>query len=188
MPERPEYKFLLQLKSGDKRGLEYVYSQYYGRIYAFCHRFFRQSQLTEEATADVFIKLWQRREQIDPALNILAFLFKIAKDISLNYLKKVARDDRLKSEYALRYLIDNAKSGEQQLIAQEELEIYLNMIDRLPPKRKAIFKMRYEESMDYQSIADRMNISPNTVKVQLIKARQYLKLQVLNREQKSSLT
>ncbi|MEL6844350.1 MAG: RNA polymerase sigma-70 factor, partial [Bacteroidota bacterium] len=163
------------------------YSQYHGRIYAFCYRFFRQTELSEEATADVFIKLWEKRETIDPSLNILPFLFKIAKDISLNYLKQVARNEKLKQAYVQRYLQEMTPNTEKQLIRHEEIQHYLQIVEHLPPKRKEIFKMRYIQEMDYQSIADRLNLSPNTVKVQLVKARKFLKLRLLEHESKASL-
>ncbi|MEL6590518.1 MAG: sigma factor, partial [Bacteroidota bacterium] len=76
MLNKPEYTSLHLLKAGNKEGLEYLYSQYHGRIYAFCYRFFRQTELTEEATADVFIKLWEKRETIDPSLNKKGKMFK----------------------------------------------------------------------------------------------------------------
>ncbi|MEL6649565.1 MAG: sigma factor, partial [Bacteroidota bacterium] len=90
MLNKPEYTSLHLLKAGNKEGLEYLYSQYHGRIYAFCYRFFRQTELAEEATADVFVTLWKKRFLINPKIGIQALLYKIAKDTAFNYLKKIA--------------------------------------------------------------------------------------------------
>lgn len=55
--------------------------------------------MAEEATTDVFVKLWQKSEIIDSDHNILPLLYKITKDTVFNYLKKIARDNRLKQRF-----------------------------------------------------------------------------------------
>ena len=181
MSAQIEKNHLEKLKAGHRSGLRYIYNCYHKRIYFYCQNFLYQDTLAQEATADVFIKLWQKREIIDSSKTIAPFLFKLAKDIAYNYLKKIAADQSRLAGYLERYpLVERQEklSGEQSLISKEVLANYHQAVEMLPAKRKAIFKMRYEEELDYQSIAERLQISPNTVKVQLVRARKFLKDQL----------
>jgi len=152
-----------------------VYDRYHARIYYYNLRFLYQEELAEEATADVFIQLWKKRSMLNPEGIILPFLYKLAKDISINYLKKIASSERLKQEYIEHFLLFKEDTQEDKLIKLEEWENLISQIELLPPKRKEILKLRYQEGLDYKSIAQKLNISPHTVKVQLVKARKFLK-------------
>jgi RNA polymerase sigma-70 factor (ECF subfamily) len=170
-----EHIHLEGLQAGSKGSFEAIYQLHHQAIYFYCLKFLRQTELAEEATADVFVKLWKKRSIIDPAQSIAPFLYKLAKDIAYNYLRKIASDQRLRAEYLARYPLLNEQDGENIFIGKEDISLIQNLIEQLPPKRKAIFKLRYEEELDYESIARRLDISPNTVKVQLVKARKFLK-------------
>ena len=75
----------------------------------------------------------------------------------------------------INYPIINFKSGELLYIEQEKFSMLQKIIETLPPKRLAIFKLRYYEGLDNPTIAKQLKISINTVKVHLAKARLYLK-------------
>lgn len=170
-----EHIHLEGLKIGNKTSFRAIYQLHHESIYFYCLRFLIQDSLAEEATADVFIKLWQKREIIDTSHTVAPFLFKLAKDIAYNYLRKIASDNRLKVAYLENYPLMDICDGEQSLIEQESMRELDKWIAQLPPKRRAIFKLRYEEELDYHTIAKRLDISPHTVKVQLVKARKFLK-------------
>lgn len=173
-----EHTHLKRLQAGSTESFQQLYQWHHHKIYHYCLKFLVQPSLAEEATADVFIKLWEKRQLIDPAQRISPFLFKLAKDISYNYLRKIASDQRLQEAYLQHYPGREKRDGEQVLIEQEERERLLQLIDLLPPKRREIFRLRYEEELNYASIAKQLGISSNTVKVQLVKARKFLKHQL----------
>lgn len=131
--------------------------------------------MAQEATADVFIKFWQKRDIIDPHRPVEALLYKIARDTAYNYLKKIASSKRLKEEYIARYPVVEHRNAELIFLAKEQKGLLAEIIDTLPPKRQEIFKMHFYEGVDNQGIARRLRISPHTVKSQLVKARHYLR-------------
>ena len=169
------YHQLAALKNGDSDSFKMIYDQYHSLIYYYTLKFIQQETMAEEVTADVFITLWKRRTIIDPTLPIQAFLYKIAKDTAYNYLKKIASNVRLKQQYLENYPIVELKNGEVLFLEKEQLTLVNHVIETLPPKRLKVFKMRYYEGLDNNTIAERLGISINTVKVHLAKARLYLK-------------
>ncbi len=171
-----EYQLLKSLSKGDTKAFNLVFDLYYQVIYNFCIRFLKQSTLAEEATADVFITLWMRRDIINPSIGIKRFLYKVAKDTAYDYLKKVASNNQLKTRFLEKFSKrDNEYSIEYEYIEKERYVALESVINDLPPKRQTVFKLRYFEGMDNRTIAKQLNISPNTVKVHLVKARQYLR-------------
>lgn len=175
MPAEQEYRHLKALQRGNQESFHWLYDEYKEVIYYYCLKFIRIENIAEEATADVFITLWKKRLVIDPNRTIAPLLYKIAKDIAYNYLKRIASNERLKQIYLDRYPVIFTKNGESLFIEQERREEMHQIISTLPPTRKKIFKMRYYEGKDNQTIAELLNISPNTVKVHLTKARHHLK-------------
>ena len=173
--KKVKYQHLQSLKSGNRESFRLVYDQYHKQIYFYCLKFIRQNTLAEEATADVFITLWKRRHVIDPDAPFTPLLYKIAKDIAYNYLKKIASDDRLKQVFLHNFCEAHHKDGEALLIETEAMEAIHTVVEKLPPKRKEIFKLRYFEGMNNQAIAQQLNLSVNTVREQLARARQFLK-------------
>jgi len=177
------YHHLTALKKGDQESFKWVYYEYHSIIYYYSLKIIQLQAMAEEATADVFIKLWEKRAIIDPDQPIKALLYKIAKDTAYNYLKKIASNERLKQQYLACYPVIDLKDGELLFMEKEELAAVEQIIETLPPKRLAIFKMRYYEGKDNQAIAQQLEISINTVKVHLAKARLYLKQQLSLRQE-----
>ncbi len=170
-----EHIHLKQLKAGSESSFRILYDFYHPRIYHFCLRFLYQEELSKEATADVFIQLWKKRSIINDQDTVGPLLYKIAKDISFNYLKKIANSQRLKQEYIEYYLMAREDEEENDVLQKEAWNTLLSHIELLPPKRKEILNLRYKEGLDYKTIGQKLNISPNTVKVQLVRARKFLK-------------
>lgn len=174
MNSRISAEQLVRLKSGDRKAFEEIYYELHLAIYNYSYSYLRNSKICEETTADVFVTLWQKKNIIDPNSAIEAFLFKVARDKSLNHLKKIARDKQLKNEFLENYLTHNEKSVERQFIEQEDLSVIYASISKLPPKQQRVFKLRYLDGMSYKEIAERLNLSVNTVKAHLLQARRSL--------------
>lgn len=175
--------YLTLLKRGDSEGLSWVFERYKSPIMTFTTKFLKQPDLAEEATADVFIKIWEKRNIIDPSRGIKPLLYKIAKDITFNYLKKIASNERLKEKFLEFYQLADTNHGEKLYLKKEYTAQISNIVNDLPPQRRTIFKLKYFEGKNNQDIATQLNLSIHTVKSQLSKARFFVreKLQ-LNKE------
>ncbi len=170
------YQHIMELKRGNEDSFRWVYEFYHQQIYHYCLKIIRLEPLAEEATADVFVTIWKKRRILDPQKPFVPLLYKIAKDTTYNYLKKIAADKRLKESF-LKQADDASfnKSGEILFLEKESLLAVQQIVEALPQKRKEIFKMRYYDGLNNQSIAQQLNISVNTVREQLARARQYLR-------------
>jgi len=183
LDEKITYQSLVAFKNGDVESFKLIYNEYHSSIYYYALKFIQNESMAEEATADVFITLWKKRATINPSLPIQSLLYKVAKDIAYNYLKKIAANDRLKKEYINNYPAVDLQNGEVLLLNKEQLSQVEKVIETLPPKRLEVFKLRYYEGLDNNGIAQQLGISINTVKVHLAKSRIYLKQQIHNKQE-----
>jgi RNA polymerase sigma-70 factor (ECF subfamily) len=92
----------------------------------------------------------------------------------IDFLRKAAADSRLKQRIwnQLGQILNEA---EQHVAAKEYNQVIKDAIEQLPPQRKLIYQLHKEEGMNYQQIADELQISKHTVKNQLFSAVQSIR-------------
>lgn len=168
-----------RLVKGDEKAFKKVYDTYYDKLFFYCLQFVKSEELARELLQDVFVKFWSQRKNINPELSLNAYLYKITRNHTLDFLKKVAKDQQLKEELMLSVAL--AHSQEEDNLTYAEYHTLANQaIQKLPTQRKRIFQLSRQEGMSYEEIATTLGISKNTVKVQMLRAlkaiREYLQI------------
>lgn len=76
------------LQEGSLEAFDVLYYKFVGKVHNFILNVSGESALSEDITQEVFIKLWRRREELDPARNIESWLFVCARNLFLNELRR----------------------------------------------------------------------------------------------------
>jgi RNA polymerase sigma-70 factor (ECF subfamily) len=168
---------LERLKFGDESAFNELYTAYMQPAVRFCNSIVKDLEESENIVHDVFIKIWDRRETINPELNFTSYLFTIIRNRVFDFLKEVKRNDQIKEEYWQR--IEKAQQ-EDVSVQEERIQRIGEAVEDLSEKRKQIIKLNYQEGKSYEEIAAEMHISKNTVKNQLVKAKQIIREQLKN--------
>lgn len=128
----------------------------------------RSSPIAEELAADVMITLWRNRADLPGVRNIMVYSFVIAKNLSLNFLKKNS-NSRIVSLDDVDITLEADNTTPEQILISDELKNRLNQsIDALPPRCKMIFKLIREDGLSYKEVAEILDISVKTVDAQLV--------------------
>lgn len=140
--------------------------------FAFC--ILNSNEEAEEVSEDVMITLWNNRKTLPEINNIRAYAFVIAKNLSLNLLKKKSKNPTCSlDEVDMNFFFDN--SSPEQIIIDNELKNRLeNAIQSLPPKCQFVFKLAKEDNLSYKEISEILSISVKTVDAHLVAATQKL--------------
>lgn len=166
---------LEELRRGDNRAFEELYNSYQVPALRFCNSILKDTEESENVIQDVFIKIWNRRSTINPELNFTSYLFTIIKNRVFDHLKEVKKNEFLKEKFWEKVLEYKAIDNE---VLEERFAKVKDAVDGLSEKRKEIIKLNYEEGKSYEEIATQLNISKNTVKNQLVKAKQVIRQQL----------
>ena len=161
--------------TGDKESFVFLHRKYQSKIYHYCQRLVRNEAVAQEITSDVFIRLWAKRADILAGQSLSGLLFKITKDLSVSYLRKVARDAALRKAYIENYFESLTNPIEEQIFLKEGLQIANQAIENLPPKCRLVFRLRYFSGLSLQQIAEELDISINTVQNHLTKGTRTVK-------------
>ncbi|MCR6722260.1 MAG: sigma-70 family RNA polymerase sigma factor [Chitinophagaceae bacterium] len=116
----------------------------------------------------MFVKLWSNRRQLPEIENITVYLYVAVKNRSLNALSQKAHELTSAPFDFLETTVDDFASDPYELmITAEMLERMRQAVDTLPPRCKMIFKLIREDGLRYKEVADILNISVNTIDVQM---------------------
>lgn len=135
----------------------------------------RNDELIHDAIQEAYLKLWAKFEELDDHENYMPFLYFYARTYAL---KQITRD--LKRELLENNLFrdDELIQSDQQLEFREYHLHLSRVIERLPPKRREIYRLFREEGLSYKSIGEKLRISCKTVDSHLTKASKTIKQQI----------
>ncbi len=170
--EKPDKHLLEQFRNGDEKAFGLLYNHYRVPVIRFCVSLVKDEQEAENVYHDVFIKLWKKREAIKPDLNFTYYLFTAVRNQVFDYLKEVKRNEALKERFWEKMGTYQEEKEEEK---EEQLSRLESLVAALSPKRRQIIALNYTEGKSYEEIADDLSISKNTVKNQLVKAKQLLR-------------
>jgi RNA polymerase sigma-70 factor (family 1) len=170
-----ENLLISELKNHNERAFRKLYDSYYQDIYRYSLSILKSKDFAEENVQEVFLKVWLNRENLNVDKSFKSFIFTIARNQAFNFLSKASKDDLLKE--AIFY--ESQKSYEQGDYSLREMDckkLKKEAMDLLPPKRKQIFKMSRKKGMTYEEISQELGISVHTVKNQMGKALETLRI------------
>lgn len=158
--------FTLLIKQGNSQAFRKLFNDYHAKVYHYVLRFTRDEDDAEDLAQRVFIKVWENRKNLDPKRTIDAYIFTIAHHLACRHLKQKARHTlKLTSSE-----VAGLSSAEDPVYLNELAALTHRRISQLPEKRQIIFKMRYEEHLSEEDIAQALGLSVHTVRSQLVKA------------------
>jgi RNA polymerase sigma-70 factor, ECF subfamily len=183
--DRHEIKLIKKLRQGDEATYLYLFREYYIPLCIYARRYLGRKDLAEDIVSETFFNIWNRRFTLDIQSSLKSYLFQAVCKNSLNYLRKLKKEEMLE-DYMLRHSIDiNGLEGSGNYLPSDILflkdlnEKVKQGVDRLPPQQQTTFKLKRYEGKKNKEIAETMNISVKTVEMHLARAllslRTYLK-------------
>ena len=168
----PIESILKKVVEGDEKAFAQLYNKYRKPPLRFCTSILKDEDEAENMLHEVFIKIWERRAQINPERNFHSYLFTCLRNMAFDYLKEMDKNHQLRQQYLERmesYREDDREEEEKQLARLRQA------VNGLSEKRKRILLLSVHEGRSYQEIAEMLRISKNTVKNQLVKAKHLLR-------------
>ena len=155
-------------ESPDRPLYNYFFNKYYPKLIWFALIYVKQHSMAEEVVSDVMMNIFRKRKKLAESDNIEGYIFISVKNQSLKFLRKNKNKvylDNFENEADL--LLHSSSSPEYDYIHNEFKLILRSAIDKLPPKRKLVFRMIKEEGLKYQDVAKLLDLSIKTIETHM---------------------
>ena len=169
-------EFVIRLKRGDKQAFQELYSGFAPKIFRFALNWLKNRADAEELLQEVFLKLWEKKEYLDPDQNIRSYIFKIAVNTIYDFVRK-KNLERAFSDYTKNNFSDFNEKTWHEVIWNDMVAKLNHLVSVLPEQQRKIFRMSREDGLSNDQIAEKLNLSKRTVENQLYRAMLYLKKQ-----------
>ena len=165
MIRRPDNELVKQLAAGDEEAFCELYACYWKKLCNFCSRFLESYDLAENYAQDIFMKIWENRELLDQEKSFSSYLYTIARNKVLNYLRHVARSETLSRKYIQTYSDSPEYEPEcgEELLEKDYFALLRQAILRLSPRQRQVFCMSRNGNMTHKEIAERLGLSVYTI-------------------------
>ena len=160
---------LQQIKEDNQLALKSIFNSYYNSVYSSVFRIIQESNLAEDLTQEVFIRLWEKRKSIEIHGELGPYLRRMAVNEALCHIrknKKFAITDQVEELDKLSSYYD----AETELNYKELSTAVQAALNKLPSKCRVVFNLSRFEEMSYKEISEQLEISIKTVENQISKA------------------
>lgn len=173
-------KLLKRLCKGDREAYDQIYRLYFNQIYIFVLRYVVSEDLAYDLTQDVFLKVWERKDQLNHVNNLRAYIYRMAKNHTLDNLKRISISEKAIEEVSFHY-VKQSKPLDVKYIEKEYFEFLESAIIDLPERTRIIFNLCRTEKKSYKEVAEELGISRDTVKHHMVQSMKVLKEKVISK-------
>jgi RNA polymerase sigma-70 factor (ECF subfamily) len=162
-----------RLRGGDDLALKLIYKKYWNQLFSSAYKMLQDQQACEDIIQELFINLWNKREQIEIKVSLKAYLYASARyEVYRQIRNSSVREDIFENIHERLHT-----PSEYGNIEHRELLSQINsIVNNLSEKCKVVYKLSRDEQLSHKEIASKLNISPKTVENHLNKALRQLRI------------
>lgn len=159
-----EKELLARISLGEEAAFRELFDHYWDHLYHYLVQVTKSPEIAEEIAGDVFLKLWTGRALLHRIRRLDAFLFRVAHNKAIDFLKLTARNQRMRQMVSQSIDSARAPAADHLLLDREAQQMLAEVVAKLSPRRRLVFTLSRMEGLSNEEIASRLHLSPNTVK------------------------
>lgn len=179
---RHDLNLVQRAAANDQMAFAEIMDRYRDAIFHSINKMVFSSDDAEDLTIETFTKAFQRLDQYSPAYAFSTWLFKIASNHTIDFIRKkrlkalsldqgFANEDGDTMEFHVK---DDALDPMETLQRKERIELMRAVVETMKPRYRRLVELRYFEERSYEEIAEELDLPLGTVKAQLFRARDIL--------------
>ena len=154
-----------------------LYEEYKDQVFGFAYKHLKSTNWSHDIVQEVFIVLCEK--DLSKIQNIRSYIFQITHHKVIDLLRKRAKNRELREEM-WSVIARKQQAADQTLVEKEYFQHLEEAKEQLTPQQRLIFDLSRSEGLSHQKIAEKLNLSPNTVKNHMVSAlktlREYLRI------------
>lgn len=170
---------LAQMRAGEGNAITLLFERYYDVLCAFAASYVASDAEAEEVVEDVFLRVWETREQLEIRDSVKAYLYAAVRNHALNRVRRGRAeqrwlDDARRSDRAPG-MGEGVPAADEALQHAELMREVAAAIDNLPPRCRQVFLLHRQHALTYIEIGAALEISPRTVENLIARALRHLR-------------
>lgn len=169
---------------GDQKAFAGLMALYEDSLYNMLLKMVNDPVIAEDLTIEAFSKAFQNLARFSPDFAFSTWLFKIANNNCIDYLRKQKKDpcSREKSQSPTVHsdIVDQSFGPEERFIRDQRQRLLRDVVDKLNPRYRQLIKLRFFEELSYEEIATQLKMPIGTVKAGIFRAKDLLYLILRN--------
>lgn len=135
LTEVEDEQLFILVEQGNEQAFKLVYEKYHRLLYVLAYRYLMDKDRAEDAIQDVFVKLWEYRERLNIGISLRNFLFTMVKNHVLNVIRN--ENSAIEKQYEIAQRTPEYEDDlVEKLEKREQMELFYEMLDKLPPQKK----------------------------------------------------
>jgi RNA polymerase sigma-70 factor (family 1) len=173
MPSDKITEMLQRIAAGDQLAFKQVYQELSSSVFGAAMSYLKDESTAREIVQLSFIRLWENREKLKEVQNLKSYLFKIAHNLVFDYFRQLMREKRLKARQ--HRLFETSPDEASRRLEQNQMDIlFQSAVKKLSPQQQKVYKLK-KEGFGCDEIAEKMQLSQNTVRKHLQLANGYVR-------------
>lgn len=169
--------FIKELKAGKESAFDFLFRSRYKELCHFAWSFIGDYHLSEDIVQELFSTIWKKKTAINENQSLDSYLYVSVRNACYTHLKSN------KQNVSIDVLMQQVIQPETELCFNDPgLNKLWNTVETLPLQCKIIFKLVVLEELKYKEVAERLDVTVNTVKTQMKIAYKILRKQIAKEE------
>lgn len=170
MEQKLDSELVEEILQGNNQSFNQLVKRYQGRIYWTARRIVNSHEDADDVVQNVFLKMYEGLKNFRGDSNLFTWLYRITVNDSLNRLRKKRFLQFVPYEEYLEDKYQTGESADDKVIRQEYQTALERAIEKLPPKQRAVFTMRYFNETPFEELANILNKSVGGTKANYFQA------------------
>ena len=174
LSKRQDKELVGLLMDGSHEALGELYARYRKQLMYYCKQYMRNESDAEDIVQDVFVRLWERRDSLNPELSFSGFMQTLAKNCITDKFRHIA----VHARYAQNTFVnetDSTNETEELIIDNDYRELLNDLIENLPTGQKEIFRLSRIEGLTHKEISELLQTPVDNVRKQVSRASKKIK-------------
>jgi RNA polymerase sigma-70 factor (family 1) len=168
------HTILKEFQNGSPEAFQIIFEAFYRNFVFFADRIIKNHEQAEDIVSSSFLKVWERRTDIKNTPSLIAYLQVTIRNGCLTFLSSKNRHHASHGEITYLNLISEEEI-QASYIRSELLKLTWEAANALPPATKKVFQLLFDEGLSMKEVAEKLNVSINTIKTQRLSALRHLK-------------
>lgn len=158
----------------DKDSLHKLFNKYFQELYLYTNKIVGNHEVAEEIVQDVFITIWEKRDDLNIKSSEKGYLMAIARNKSINHIKKkYVQLARISDNEVL--MVSHKNHADEQVIGDELEVLVTKAMEKIPERSRHVFSLSRYSDLTYKEIADQLGVSQKTIEYHIANALKILR-------------